>query len=104
MSADNMVYVKKCQDGKYRAWHGFASDDYPVPPKTGLVAETDSRSEALLMAFDWTKENYTEYGVVELDDWRPPPATLEDRAAAWEQAHGFDKYGVAYFIRTGKIL
>jgi hypothetical protein len=27
----------------------------------------------------------------------------EARAAKWERAHGFDKYGVANFIRTGAL-
>ena len=31
-------------------------------------------------------------------------AEREFRASAWEQAHGFDKYGIARFIRTGEIV
>jgi hypothetical protein len=68
MSADNMVYLQRCPDGKWRAWHGFASaDDCEERPTSGFIVETESRSDAVVAAHDWNLANYTEYGVVELE-------------------------------------
>lgn len=79
MSADNMVYLQRCPDGKWRAWHGFASgDDCEARPSGGFIVETESRSDAIVAAHDWNNEHGTEYGVVEIgpDDPEVAPAKL----------------------------
>jgi hypothetical protein len=88
MSADNMVYLQHCHDGKWRAWHGFSSDyeDGFKPkarPKSGFIVEADSREAAIVAAHDWTTQNYTEYGVVELE---PEQADGTDKPSFQEES------------------
>jgi hypothetical protein len=88
MSADNMVYLQHCHDGKWRAWHGFSSDyeDGFKPkarPKSGFIVEADSREAAIVAAHDWTTQNYTEYGVVELE---PEQADGTDKSSSKEES------------------
>jgi hypothetical protein len=88
MSADNMVYLQHCRDGKWRAWHGFSSDyeDESKPkakPKSGFIVEADSREAAIVAAHDWTTQNYTEYGIVELEPEHPDCA---DKSSLQEES------------------
>jgi hypothetical protein len=88
MSADNMVYLQHCRDGRWRAWHGFSSDyeDESKPkakPKSGFIVEADSREAAIVAAHDWTTQNYTEYGIVELEPEHPDCA---DKSSLQEES------------------
>lgn len=93
MSADNMTYLQKCQDGKWRAWHGYPYSE--ARPSQGFVVEADTREAAVVAAFDWDKAHPTEYGVIELPDDSGPlpepsiplpfsPASPEQRLALIE--------------------
>jgi hypothetical protein len=65
----------------------------PEMPRTYVVHWADSQQELHYH----TAEQLTEFATAAVLQER------EARAAKWERAHGFDKYGVANFIRTGAL-
>lgn len=78
MSADNLVYLQRCLDGKWRAWEQSASVD-AARPAQGFIAEADTREAAIVAAFDWDQQQPTEYGLAELPAESGSERAMTDR-------------------------